>query len=73
MQPETIINRFTAENEWLDSIEIKSSPAHVPGSKVINAFYKGVITLDDHYDIICKFDADIILPRQLYRTINRYV
>lgn len=59
---QTIINRFTAKHDWLESIEIKSSPTHVPGSKVINAFYKGLETLDDHYDIICKFDADIMLP-----------
>lgn len=59
---QTIINSFTAENHWLKAIEIKSSSSHIPGSKVINAFYKGLDTLDDQYDIICKFDADIILP-----------
>jgi cellulose synthase/poly-beta-1,6-N-acetylglucosamine synthase-like glycosyltransferase len=59
---QTVINRFTAENHWLKTIEIESSSSHIPGSKVINAFYKGLDTLDDQYDIICKFDADIILP-----------
>ncbi len=38
------------------------SNQHIPGSKIINAFYKGFETLDDNYDVICKFDADIILP-----------
>ena len=28
----------------------------------IDAFYKGFSTLDESYDIICKFDADVILP-----------
>lgn len=59
---QAIINGFSAEYKWIKSIEIKSSKQHMPGSKVINAFYKGLETLDDDYDIICKFDADIILP-----------
>lgn len=44
---------------------IKSSSkerAHKPGSKVIHAFYDGLKHADATYDIICKFDADIILP-----------
>lgn len=39
-----------------------SDDKHLPGSKVINAFYKGFEALDDDYDIICKFDADLIFP-----------
>ncbi len=57
-----IINSFLPDNPWLKTIEIQSSTKHSPGSKVIQAFYKGLETLDDDYDIICKFDADIILP-----------
>ncbi len=44
------------------SKKITSSASHKPGSKVIQAFKKGLETLDDKFDIICKFDADIILP-----------
>ena len=43
-------------------VNIKSSNEHLPGSKIINAFYKGYQTLDSHYDVICKFDADLIFP-----------
>lgn len=57
-----IINSFLPDNPWLKTIEIQSSTKHSPGSKVIQAFYKGLETLGDDYDIICKFDADIILP-----------
>lgn len=35
---------------------------HAPGSKVIKAFNRGYNTLDEDYDIICKFDADLIFP-----------
>lgn len=64
-----IINGFRIDNNWLQSISIQSSKEHIPGSKVINAFYKGFDTLDDDYDIICKFDADIILPNNYLESI----
>jgi len=64
-----IIKNFLGKNNWLQSISIQSSSAHIPGSKVINAFYKGFETLDDNYDIICKFDADIILPENYLESI----
>ncbi|AUC83393.1 glycosyltransferase family 2 protein [Lacinutrix sp. Bg11-31] len=64
-----IIDKFSAENNWLQSVSIKSSIEHIPGSKVINAFYKGFETLDDNYDIICKFDADIMLPKNYLESI----
>ena len=64
-----IINRFLPNNPWLKTIEIQSSTNHVPGSKVIQAFYKGLETLDEDYDIICKFDADIILPNNYLETL----
>jgi cellulose synthase/poly-beta-1,6-N-acetylglucosamine synthase-like glycosyltransferase len=66
---QNIIDRFTANHSWLKSISIQSSKEHVPGSKVVNAFYKGLETLDNEYDIICKFDADIILPENYLQTI----
>lgn len=66
---QNIIDSFTAKNNWLDSITIQTSTAHIPGNKVVNAFYKGFETLDDDYAIICKFDADIILPKNYLETI----
>lgn len=64
-----IIDDFSAQNKWIQSIKIKSSSQHIPGSKVINAFYKGLETLDDAYDVVCKFDADIILPENYLESI----
>ncbi len=59
---EIISQAFSKKYRWIKTITIRSSAIHIPGSKVINAFYKGLDSLDDEYDIICKFDADIILP-----------
>jgi len=64
-----IINTFLDKNNWIQSISIQSSKEHIPGSKVIHAFYKGFETLDNNYDIICKFDADIILPNNYLESI----
>ena len=42
-----IINDFTKRFGWIQKVENKSSNAHFPGSKIINAFYMGYDTLDD--------------------------
>lgn len=57
-----IIESFTQKYNWISCVNSKSSNAHLPGSKIINAFYKGYDTLDTNYDVICKFDADLIFP-----------
>ncbi|GAB2778005.1 glycosyltransferase [Salinimicrobium soli] len=56
----------------LSVITTESSEAHLPGSKVINAFQKGLDSLDDDYDIICKFDADLIFPQNYLEQISKH-
>ena len=58
-----IIHAFAkAYPEQISLVHKKSSVGHAPGSKVIAAFNEGLQTLDENYDIICKFDADLIFP-----------
>jgi glycosyltransferase involved in cell wall biosynthesis len=57
-----IIKEYTNTYPWISSIKTTSSSKHSPGSKVIQAFYKGYETLKEDLDLIGKFDADIILP-----------
>lgn len=64
-----IISRYTKAFSWIKTIDIQSSTEHIPGTKVINAFYRGLDTLDSDYDIICKFDADIILPNDYLESV----
>lgn len=45
---------------------------HSPGSKVIKAFNEGLKTLDLNYDIICKFDADLIFPENYLEVISEH-
>lgn len=58
----SIIERFVEHYDWLHLVNVNSSNEHIPGAKIINAFYKGFETLDDSYDVICKYDADLIFP-----------
>ena len=64
-----ITSEFTNKYSWITTINTTSSASHIPGSKVINAFYKGFDTLDNDFDIICKFDADIVLPNNYLESI----
>ncbi|WP_417858996.1 glycosyltransferase family 2 protein [Xanthomarina gelatinilytica] len=57
-----IVERFVSKYNWISLVNTTSSDEHLPGSKIIHAFYKGFETLDDSYDVICKFDADLIFP-----------
>lgn len=61
-QTQAVITKFTKEYPFITLVNTNSSIDHMPGSKVINAFYQGYKTLDTTYDIICKFDADLIFP-----------
>ena len=57
-----IVEGYTAKYKWIQLVNSKSSNEHLPGSKIINAFYKGFETLDENYDVLCKFDDDLIFP-----------
>lgn len=59
---QTIVEGFASKHPWIHLVNSKSSNEHLPGSKIINAFYKGFETLDENYDVLCKFDADLIFP-----------
>ncbi|MEH6536407.1 MAG: glycosyltransferase family 2 protein [Psychroserpens sp.] len=58
-----IVETFVTMHSNISVLKTTSSNKHLPGSKIINAFYKGYDTLDEHYDIICKFDADLVFPK----------
>ena len=64
-----IAEEFSKKYPFIQLIKNRSSTEHAPGSKVINAFYQGFYQLDDNYDIICKFDADLIFPKNYLERI----
>ena len=68
----TIIEDFSKKYTWLTLVNSVSSNEHLPGSKIINAFYKGYETLDDSFDVICKFDADLIFPSNYLEQLSKH-
>lgn len=68
-ETETIVNSFIEKHNWISLVNNSSEATHLPGSKVIMAFKKGLETLDDNYDFIVKADADLIFSEDYFETI----
>ena len=62
-QTQHICDDYASKHPYISVLNSTSSNKHLPGSKIINAFNKGLAVLDKDYDIICKFDADLIFPK----------
>ena len=59
---ESIVKQFSNKYGFIELVNKLSSEEHLPGTKIIQAFYTGFEALDQNYDVICKFDADLIFP-----------
>lgn len=64
-----IVKGFLENYSWITLVNKTSDATHLPGSKVIQAFQKGLETLDDQYNFIVKADADLIFPTNYFETI----
>lgn len=64
-----IVQDFMARYDFITMTHSTSSEEHLPGSKVIQAFNQGLTALDYAYDIICKFDADLMFPENYIKSI----
>lgn len=69
---EEIVNGFVEKYSFISLVNKTSDAIHLPGSKVIQAFQKGLETLDDNYDIMVKIDADLIFPSNYFETIIKH-
>lgn len=65
-----IAETFKAKYAFIEVLNKTSEDKHLPGSKVIEAFNYGLRALDSNYDIICKFDADLIFPENYLESIK---
>jgi len=67
-----IAQGFAQKHSWIKVFQRKSKDEHVPGKKVVDTFHFGLAQTSD-FDLIGKFDADIILPPQYFETmVNRF-
>ena len=67
-----IVTSFVSKYPFISLVNKTSDAIHLPGSKVIQAFEKGLETLDDSYDFIVKADADLIFPSNYFETIIKH-
>ncbi|MGF1554817.1 glycosyltransferase family 2 protein [Paucihalobacter sp.] len=67
-----ITQQYARRFAYIEVVQYQSSEQHLPGSKVINAFNKGFEILDEDYDLICKFDADLIFPKNYLKTLAHH-
>ena len=66
---EDIVLAFAKDYPFISLVNKTSDAIHLPGSKVIQAFQKGLESLDENYDFIVKADADLIFPINYFETI----
>ena len=64
-----IVTSFVSKYPFITLVNKTSDAIHLPGSKVIQAFQKGLETLDENYEIMVKADADLIFPNHYFETI----
>lgn len=67
-----IVQSFVEKYTFISLVNKTSEAIHLPGSKVIQAFNKGLETIDDNYDFIVKADADLIFPSNYFETISNH-
>ena len=69
--PEIVLD-FAKKHSWIFLVNKTSDAIHMPGSKVIQAFQKGLEALDENYDLMVKVDADLIFPPNYFETIIQH-
>ena len=67
-----IVQNYAEKHEFISLVTKKSDAIHLPGSKVIQAFQEGLQHINDDYDFIAKFDADLIFPSNYIETIIKH-
>jgi len=64
-----VIQQYVENDSRFETVNLQKS-AHQPGSKVVAAFKKGLETHNfNDFEIICKFDSDIILEENYLQTV----
>lgn len=66
-----IVNNFKNQDSRFRVLDLETSE-HSPGAKVVRTFDKGLQALDwKDFDVVCKYDADIVFPTNYLERINQ--
>ncbi len=63
-----IASEFAKKHNWIKVIQNTSTDEHIPGKKVVDTFNYGLLYASS-FNLIGKFDADIILPSNYFETM----
>ena len=66
------VNDFIRRHSWIQLVNKKSTEEHLPGAKIVEAFYKGYGVLDEDYEIICKYDADMVFESNYLLKLSQH-
>lgn len=67
-----IAQGFANKHTWIKVVQRQSSDTHIPGKKVVDTFNFGLAHTTG-YDLIGKFDADIVLPSNYFEMmVNQF-
>lgn len=66
----TIAKSLAATHKSVRVISSVTTSIHQPGQKVVYAFQRGFDELSKPWDVICKFDADIVFPPNYLETMS---
>lgn len=66
-----VASNFAVTHNWIKVVQRKSSDIHIPGKKVVDTFNYGLQYVSD-FDLIGKFDADIILPPNYFEQMRNH-
>lgn len=64
-----IAKTLASKHDSVQLISTKTTSVHQPGEKVVHAFNCGFSALTKPWDVVCKFDADIIFPSHYLETL----
>ena len=68
----TIAEEFCSQDAQNFRLLNLETSTHEPGAKVVRTFYKGLESVDwGNYDVICKYDADIIFPKNYLEKVKQ--
>ncbi|NJB72790.1 hypothetical protein GGR42_003281 [Saonia flava] len=67
----TIATKFAEKYNWIKVLQNNSTNEHIPGKKVVDTFNFG-LKYASEYDLLGKFDADIILPPNYFEIMRNH-
>lgn len=65
-----IIRKLAEVHPSLKLVTFGNESFHAPGEKVVCAFMRGFDALTADWDVVCKFDADIVFPDNYLEKLN---